>query len=79
MHYRNPLTVLGYEAELMRKNIYSIAMSLDGYIAGPIGDADWIIMNPEIDFDPMMARFDTILMGRQTFEATHAAKSVDPD
>jgi hypothetical protein len=28
-------------------------MSLDGYIAGPKGEADWIIMDPEIDFAVM--------------------------
>jgi len=32
----------------MRKICYSVAMSLDGYIAGPNGEADWIVMDPEI-------------------------------
>jgi dihydrofolate reductase len=56
----------------MRKIIYSVAMSLDGYVAGPNGEADWIVMDPEIDFAAIMARFDTVLMGRRTFEAAQA-------
>lgn len=44
-------------------------MSLDGYIAGPKGEADWIIMDPEIDFTALFAQFDTFLLGRRTFEA----------
>ncbi|MBN9517110.1 dihydrofolate reductase [bacterium] len=52
----------------MRRVVYSVAMSLDGYIAGPTGEADWIVMDPEIDFTALMARFDTVLMGRKTFE-----------
>jgi dihydrofolate reductase len=55
---------------------YVVAMSLDGFIAGPNGEADWIIMDPEIDFQAMFARFDTFLMGRRTFEAMAAAGGV---
>jgi dihydrofolate reductase len=43
-------------------------MSLDGFIAGPNGEADWIIMDPEIDFKALFSRFDTIVMGRRTFD-----------
>jgi dihydrofolate reductase len=48
-------------------------MSLDGYIAGPEGEVDWITMDPDIDFRAMFARFDTILVGRRTFETMAAA------
>ena len=52
----------------MRRIRYQVAMSLDGYIAGPKGEYDWIIMDPEIDFGALFAQFDTFLMGRRTFE-----------
>lgn len=44
-------------------------MSLDGHIAGPNGEADWTVMDPEMDFGDLWAQFDTLLMGRRTFEA----------
>lgn len=56
----------------MRKVVYSVAMSLDGYIAAPNGEADWIVIDPGADFESFMARFDTILIGRRTFEAVRA-------
>src|SRR5258706_13964993 len=52
----------------MRRVRYAVAVSLDGYIAGPKGEADWIIMNPEIDFRAVFEQFDTFLVGRRTFE-----------
>ena len=52
----------------MRRVTYAVAASLDGYIAGPNGEADWIIMDPEIDFGAIFERFDTFLIGRRTFE-----------
>jgi hypothetical protein len=35
----------------MRRLCYSVAVSLDGYIAGPNGEADWVVMDPDIDFE----------------------------
>ena len=54
----------------MRRVRLSVAMSLDGYIAGPKGESDWIVMDPDIDFRSLMGSFDTILLGRRTYEAT---------
>lgn len=48
---------------------YQVAASLDGYIAGPDGEADWIVMDPEIDFGALLARYDAVLLGRRTWEA----------
>jgi dihydrofolate reductase len=53
----------------MRRVRYAVASSLDGFIAGPKGEADWIIMDPDIDFQALYKQFDTVLMGRKTFEA----------
>lgn len=62
----------------MRKVVFGGAMSLDGYIAGPNGEYDWIVMDPEIDFPKMMARFDTFLIGRRTFETMQRMGSGAP-
>ncbi len=51
-----------------RRLRYQVAASLDGRIAGPHGEADWIPMDPDIDFGALFAQFDTLLMGRGTFE-----------
>jgi dihydrofolate reductase len=53
----------------VRRIRYQVAASLDGYIAGPNGEADWIVMDPDIDFAAMFDQYDTFIMGRGTFEA----------
>ena len=46
-------------------------MSLDGFIAGPNGEHDWIEMDPDETksfFETFFAQFDTAVMGRRSFE-----------
>ena len=56
----------------MKRIRYGVAMSLDGFIAGPNGEADWIVMDPEVNFAEIWAQFDTLLMGRITYNAAIA-------
>lgn len=59
-----------------RRLRYQVAASLDGFIAGPGGEYDWIPTDPDIDFAALFAQFDTLLMGRRTYEAIRQQGSV---
>ena len=55
------------------KNYVYIAQSLDGFIAGPNGELDWLenIDNPEQDdfgFSTFMGEIDALIMGKNTFQ-----------
>jgi dihydrofolate reductase len=52
----------------VRQLRYSVAASLDGYIAGPNGEFDWIPIDPEIDFAELYASFSGIVMGRKSYD-----------
>lgn len=58
----------------MRRVRFSAAVSLDGFIAGPNGEADWIVPDPDMDFAALSAQFDTLLVGRRTFETMAGAR-----
>jgi dihydrofolate reductase len=53
----------------MRQLVYSVAASLDGFIAGPKGEFDWIIQDPTMDFGEIFGHFDTLVMGRHCYES----------
>jgi len=60
----------------MRRLRYGVAMSLDGFIAGPNGEYDWIVPDPAIDFAAIWSQFDTVLMGRKTFEVAQIRRKM---
>ena len=63
----------------MRRVRYSVAMSLDGYIAVPDGTTDWIIVDPDIDFGDHLGTFGTVIMGRISYEEMRRRGGGFPD
>jgi len=57
---------------MSRRLRYHVAVSLDGFIAGPSGEYDWIVADPSIDFAALFKEFDTAVMGRKTYEVLTA-------
>jgi dihydrofolate reductase len=43
-------------------------MSLDGFIAGPHGEIDWIVPDPDVDVASIYTGFDAAILGRHTYE-----------
>ena len=62
----------------MRRIRYQVACSLDGSIATADDAFDWIIPEPSFDFRAHMAQFDTLLMGRRTFEIARSMGETFP-
>lgn len=54
----------------MRKLIYSMSLSLDGYIAGPDGSFDWSAPDEELHrfHNQRVAELDAQLLGRRLYE-----------
>jgi dihydrofolate reductase len=56
----------------MKRLRYQVAVSLDGFIAGPKGEYDWLVGDPSIDFRALFREFDAAVMGRKTYEVMKA-------
>lgn len=54
----------------MRKVILFIASSVDGYIAGPKGEIDWLFSDQDYGYAEFFSGVDTVVMGRLTYEVS---------
>ena len=61
----------------MRRVRYSVAVTLDGFIADRDGGYDWIIMDASIDFAAIFTEFATFVMGRKTWEVSARIEFVE--
>ena len=62
----------------MKRLRYNVAASLDGFIAGPDGEYDWIPMDSTVDFAALFDQFDVFVMGRRTHETLLAQGDANP-
>jgi dihydrofolate reductase len=62
----------------MRIVKYNVVQTLDGYIAGPNGEYDWIPDDPTVDFESIFGKVDTFLLGRKTYELTQQQQGAPP-
>ncbi len=52
----------------MPKVILFIATSLDGYIAGPAGEIDWLFHDADYGYTAFFDSVEVLVMGRKTYE-----------
>jgi dihydrofolate reductase len=52
----------------MRKIILNLAVSLDGFIEGPLGEYDWCFVDEDYGMTEFLGRIDTLLMGRKSYQ-----------
>lgn len=52
----------------MRRVIYFVASSLDGFVARADGGIDWLFSDQDYGYAEFLASIDTVLMGRKTYD-----------
>lgn len=52
----------------MRQVLLNLAVTIDGYIAGPNGEYDWCFTDDDYGLTAFGKRVDTLIMGRKTYE-----------
>jgi riboflavin biosynthesis pyrimidine reductase len=62
----------------MGKMLYSVTMSLDGFIAGPGGDMSWLAeyLEPNPTVDELIGNIGALLVGNRTFRGDDPYKGV---
>ena len=65
----------------MGKVLYSVTMTLDGYIAGPGGDMSWLAPVPRAqpEIDGLQQRIGSLLIGARTFSGDDPNKGTDKE
>jgi dihydrofolate reductase len=65
----------------MAKLLYSVTMSLDGFIAGPGGDMSWLTeyLGPNPLIDELVPRIGAILAGGRTFRGDDPHKGTEAE
>ncbi len=63
----------------MARMLYSVTMSLDGFIAGPGGDMSWLTpyLGPNPDIDDLISRIGALLVGARTFRGDDPHRGTD--
>jgi dihydrofolate reductase len=61
--------------------LYSVTMSLDGYIAGPGGDMSWLTehLGPNPTVDDIIGRIGALLVGNRTFRGDDPHKGTSAE
>lgn len=62
----------------MRKVILGVAISLDGYIAGPNGEYDWCFTDQDYGMSDFMKETDALIMGRKSYELVQTVEGSNP-
>ncbi|MET0132232.1 MAG: dihydrofolate reductase family protein [Kibdelosporangium sp.] len=65
----------------MGKVLYSVTMSLDGFIAGPGGDMSWLAehIGPDPVADDLIGRIGSLLVGNRTFGGDDPHRGTDKE
>jgi dihydrofolate reductase len=65
----------------MKKTIFQMSVSLDGYIEGPNHEIDWHLVDDEFNAYAleMLNASDVLIMGRRTYELMAEAWPTDMD